>query len=74
MADRRLDTRQIGEPEQNGKHTDGHGQGWGRRFHHILDRIDSEPESAPTVSRLQTTRDPASPWPNAPVWETFSAH
>ena len=39
-----------------------------------LDRIDPEPESAPTVSRLQTTRDPASPWPNAPVWETFSAH
>ena len=38
-----------------------------------LDRINPEPESAPTVSGLQTTRDPASPWPNAPVWETFSA-
>ncbi|QNI93412.1 hypothetical protein SynA15127_00299 [Synechococcus sp. A15-127] len=38
-----------------------------------LDRIDSKPEPAPTVSALFTTRDQASPWLNAPVWETSSA-
>ena len=39
-----------------------------------LDRINPEPELAPTVSALQSIRDPASLWLNAPVWETSSAH
>ena len=39
-----------------------------------LDRISPKPELAPTVPGLLNTRDPkASPWLNAPVWETYSA-
>ena len=63
---------ETGHAEQNGKDSDGNGEGRGRRF--ITSSTDQPgTELAPTVSRLQSTRDPSVAMAQRTRWETFSA-
>ena len=65
---------ETGHAEQNGEHSDGNGEGRGRRFHHISRQ--DRPRNGIGPYSIQTAIHPrpkASLWLNAPVWETFSA-